>query len=239
MGWYKYFIVLSFLTLVELIAVADVERVIRLMEQGKSVTASVESGMNLNNQNAQSDEDADLEESFLEQEELDLEDSDVREIVRDKIELYRYFRGLQLYNQAAQTIKDAIRIEPDNAELWRMYEDLFREINQSDILTAQQYASPEGKFQISQVDAYINFRSGNLHLVGKIKNISETPKRKITLNGLILDKEGKLIQKSNSRASFYWEGLTPGQSTTFEIIFESPPDEELRQTYRVEISGFE
>lgn len=142
------------------------------------------------------------------------------------------------YLQAKEAFKTAIRLEPMNEEAWQLYDEAliadYVEKKKLEKLEPVIEKDMEPRFKISNIDTYIELDT--LFVVGSIKNLTNSDKHKIKVTAEILDENEKELRRQTGELKLTLGGLSPNESSLFEIPFKNPP--ENAKKFRVKVSDY-
>jgi tetratricopeptide (TPR) repeat protein len=142
------------------------------------------------------------------------------------------------YLQAKEAFKTAIRLEPMNEEAWNLYDEAliadYVEKKKLEKLEPVIEKDMSPRFEISNIDTYLELDT--LYVVGSLKNLSNSDKHKIEVTAQILDKNEKELRRQTGKLKLTLKGLSPNESSLFEIPFKNPP--ENAEKFRVKVSEY-
>lgn len=155
------------------------------------------------------------------------------------IEMARKFMADGKYAQAKEALKTAIRIDPMNPEAWALYDEAliaeYVEMRRREKLEPVIEKDVSPLFEINRVDTYIQLDT--LFVVGSLKNLSDKLKQKIKVTAKIFDEDKKELRRQSGELNLAKRGLSPNESSLFEIPFKNPPAG--AKIFRVEVTDFE
>ncbi len=155
------------------------------------------------------------------------------------MEMARKFMAEGKYAQAKEALKTAIRIDPMNPEAWALYDEAmiaeYVEIRRREKLEPVIEKDVSPLFEINRVDTYIQLDT--LFVVGSLKNLSDKLKQKIKVTAKIFDEDKKELRRQSGELNLAKRGLSPNESSLFEIPFKNPPTG--AKIFRVEVTDFE
>jgi|GEM_PF-6591853 len=155
------------------------------------------------------------------------------------MEMARKFMAEGKYAQAKEALKTAIRIAPMNPEAWALYDEAmiaeYVEIRRREKLEPVIEKDVSPLFEINRVDTYIQLDT--LFVVGSLKNLSDKLKQKIKVTAKIFDEDKKELRRQSGELNLAKRGLSPNESSLFEIPFKNPPTG--AKIFRVEVTDFE
>jgi hypothetical protein len=143
------------------------------------------------------------------------------------------------FSESKEALKTAIRIAPMNLSLWALYDEavtgeyIARMRKEKLNPVIERDINPV--FAITRVDSYIELDT--LYIVGTIQNVSREARQKIVLTARMLDENKKELRFETGVLRNTERGLSPNESSIFEIPVKNPPAGS--KTFRVEVSAYE
>ena len=142
-------------------------------------------------------------------------------------------------SEAREALRTAIRLESMNLEAWTLYDYIvetgYVARSREEKLNPVVERDLQPLFAVNRVESYLEFET--LYLVGEVKNVSGTLKRRVEVAGILFDENKQELRRENTSLTISDRGIFPGESCLFEIQFKDPPAGV--KSYRVRVSNFE
>ncbi|NLI79331.1 MAG: DUF3426 domain-containing protein [Candidatus Riflebacteria bacterium] len=141
--------------------------------------------------------------------------------------------------EAREALRTALRLEPMNLEAWNLY-DYVAELSYIE-RARDEKRNPvverdlKPLFAIERVESFDEF--GTLYLVGEIRNVSDSLRQNILVQGTLLDENKQELRRESGSLPLKDRGLFPNESSLFEIPFKNPPPGV--KSFRVRVAEFD
>lgn len=144
----------------------------------------------------------------------------------------------QRFTESKEALRTALRLAPMNLQLWSLYDEAvigeFSERRRKDKLSPIIDRDIKPVFSIDRIDSYTEL--GTLYIIGSITNVSDSDRINIKLTARILDENQRELRRETGALRNTERGLSPNESSLFEIPFKNPPVG--GKSFRVEVSSY-
>lgn len=143
------------------------------------------------------------------------------------------------FTESKEALRTAIRLSPMNPQLWALYDEAavgeYVELKRREKISPVIERDITPVFSIDRIESYNEL--GTLYIVGSLRNVSKEIRQKIVLVARLLDENKRELRRETGILRNTERGLSPNESSLFEIPFKNPPPG--GKSFRVEVETYE